>query len=197
MPGLLEVSCLTSIEDLPSISETASISGRSHSKLTPKHTRLPATQQYLRYEIISGGHFAPAIATALAGKKKRCPSPGGSHNGPPPPPPFTIKVDSVGIINGLIDPLNQIGSFPNFAVNNTYGIKAYDDSVAAQIAEEFAQPGGCKDQAQYCLQLQAASDPDNHGNNETVNGVCLVAFAGCWENVYGPYEAFSGVSAYQ
>lgn len=84
--------------------------------------------------------------------------------------------------------------FPIFAVNNTYGIQAYDQSVAEQVIQNMVEPGGCGDQGRYCKELQDASDPDNYGNNETVNNACLAAFGGCWENVYGPYEALSGVS---
>lgn len=126
------------------------------------------------------------MAVLLTERNKKCRSGHHGHG-------FTIGVDSVGLINGFIDPLLQMTYFPSFAVNNTYGIKAYDDSVADQIVDYLAQPGGCLDQAHGCQDLQAAYDPDNHGNNETVNNVCLGAFTECWANVYGPYDALSGV----
>lgn len=136
--------------------------------------------------IVSGGHYAPAVASILTGTRKKCRS--GHHGNT-----FTIGVDSVGIINGFIDPVLQMNYFPTFAVNNTYGIKAYDDSVAEQIVDNLNQPDGCKDRTGYCVAQQAAFDPNNYGNNDTVNNICLGVFSWCWENVYGPFEALSGV----
>ena len=107
--------------------------------------------------------------------------------------PFTISINSVGIISGLIDVVVQAPSYPNFAVNNTYGIKAYNSTIAAAAVQALNQPGGCLDQGRVCRSLQAEGDPLNRGNNQTVNLACLAAFSWCWQNVYGPYEAFSGV----
>jgi carboxypeptidase D len=102
-----------------------------------------------------------------------------------------IGINSVGIINGIIDLVIQAAYYPDFAVNNTYNIKAYPDSVAAAATTAFYQPGGCRDQATTCRGLQAASDPNNNGNDPSVNGVCLGAVAYCLGLVYGPFETTS------
>jgi len=120
----------------------------------------------------SGGHYAPSIATALQ-----------SQN---------IKVGSVGIISPFTDVATQVPSFPVFAVNNTYGIHAYNDSVAAAALESWGRPGGCSDQIKSCRVLQDKYDPENTGLNQTVNVVCGETFAFCWGSVYGPYEMLSG-----
>ncbi|KAL1884177.1 hypothetical protein VTK73DRAFT_5313 [Phialemonium thermophilum] len=147
-------------------------------------------QQYKRDNIniwsqSYGGHYVPDIATRLI-KKHNC---SGKHGGFRP---FTVGVDSVGIISGSIDLLVQTPAYPEFAVNNTYGIKAYDDGVAAQATADMTSPGGCADQGRLCQQLQEEYDPCGFGSNVTINSICLAAFETCWDKVYGPYEALSG-----
>jgi len=102
-------------------------------------------------------------------------------------------VDSVGIISGVLDLVIQGIYYPDFAVNNTYGIKAYDDATAAGAVAAYYAPGGCRDQAVTCQALQAKYDPDNYANNASVNAVCLDAQNICLGGVYYPYEAVSGV----
>ncbi|KAK4451884.1 putative carboxypeptidase [Podospora aff. communis PSN243] len=122
-----------------------------------------------------GGHFAPAIAVLLK-----------NH----------MRINSVGVINGIFDILVQAPSYPVFAVNNTYNIKTIPDEAAAAASQAMTMPGGCADQAAACRQLQETYDPQNTGANSTVNNVCFGAFQFCWGNVYYVYEAISGRSAF-
>ncbi|KAK0627042.1 Alpha/Beta hydrolase protein [Immersiella caudata] len=121
-----------------------------------------------------GGHFAPAIAVLLK-----------NH----------MRINSVGVINGIFDILVQAPSYPTFAVNNTY-IKTVPDEAAAAALQAMTMPGGCADQAAACRQLQQAYDPQNTGANSTVNADCFGAFQFCWGNVYYVYEAVSGRSPF-
>lgn len=99
-----------------------------------------------------------------------------------------IGVSSVGIINGIIDLLIQAPAYPRFAVNNTYGINAITDAEAAQALNAFDQPGGGRDLALACEALQAQYDPNNYGNNLTVNNFCQQAVNYNLGYVYYPYE---------
>lgn len=40
-----------------------------------------------------------------------------------------LNFDTLGIINGIIDEYIQAPYYPEFAVHNTYGIKAVNDTV--------------------------------------------------------------------
>ncbi|KAK0652264.1 Alpha/Beta hydrolase protein [Cercophora newfieldiana] len=122
-----------------------------------------------------GGHFAPAIAMLLK-----------NH----------MRINSVGVINGIFDLLIQAPFYPTFAVKNTYNIKTISDVVAEAAAKSMSQPGGCADLAGACKQLQQTYDPQNTGANTTVNDICFGAFQYCWGNVYYPYEALSGLSPF-
>jgi carboxypeptidase D len=42
--------------------------------------------------------------------------------------------------------------YPEFAVNNTYGIKAYNDTVYEYAKFAWAMPFGCKEQIEFCRQ---------------------------------------------
>ncbi|KAK3684819.1 carboxypeptidase S1 [Podospora appendiculata] len=113
-----------------------------------------------------GGHYAPDLAARLLARNRQ-------YN---PSSSFRINVDSVGIINGVIDLLTQVPYYPQFAVNNTYGIKAISDAAAASALQAYAAPGGCRDQATACQQLQLQYDPQNTGSNASINAVCGYAF---------------------
>jgi carboxypeptidase C (cathepsin A) len=90
-------------------------------------------------------------------------------------------MDTLGIGNGIIDELIQVAFYPDFAVNNTYGIKAVDDITYLAMKTAYSQPGGCKDQATAC----AAAD------RSTTEGqwICSNATNFCRSNVEGPYYA--------
>ena len=136
-----------------------------------------------------GGHYAPAIAALLMEEKEAASTKRGCGNSTS----FHVGVDSVGVINGLIDVVVQAPSFPSYAINNTYGIQAYNESVAQLAVDNLYKEGGCKEQALACRGLAKEGDPNNYANNETVVEACVSAFAYCWENVYGYYDALSGV----
>lgn len=126
----------------------------------------------------SGGHFAPEIASIIQSTRFS------------DWPKTRVKVDSVGIINGIIDTLIQTPSYPDFAVNNTYGIQAIPVAVAETAKDNMTT---CAYLTTICRGLQNQYDPLNTGLNATINAACLDAFGYCITFVAGPYDALSGV----
>ncbi|KAK7974103.1 hypothetical protein PG989_015951 [Apiospora arundinis] len=126
-----------------------------------------------------GGHYAPAIARLLQSR--------AYDLGAVP-----VTVGTVGIISGFIDFLTQFEYFPSFAVNNTYGIQAYDPEVAASAASNYSAAGGCKEQVEACRALTPNGYRDQYGANDTVTQACGGASVWCWTNVYAAYDALSG-----
>lgn len=108
-----------------------------------------------------------------------------------------VTVDTIGILSGFIDFLTQADHFANFAVNNTYGIQAYDLEVSKSAAYNYSSPGGCKEQVEACRALTPNGYRDQYGTNDTVSDVCGGAFAWCWAHVYLAYDTLSGVSRLQ
>ncbi|KAI6402293.1 hypothetical protein MCOR23_003974 [Pyricularia oryzae] len=106
-----------------------------------------------------GGHYAPALASALMARRRERPE--------------LMSVASVGIINGFVDMLLQAPSLTTFPVNNTFGIKAYSEEVAAQARAILPT---CISQGGDCQALQR-SKARSRGEIESA---CAAAFATCW-----------------
>lgn len=97
-------------------------------------------------------------------------------------------MDTLGIINGLIDEQIQAPYLPEFAVNNTYGIKAVNDSVYSFMKQVYYMPGGCQDSIEYCRE----------SDRNTMDSYyrCSSAASLCRSLVEGPYYVYSGRGIY-
>jgi len=71
--------------------------------------------------------------------------------------------------------------------NNTYGIKAINESRYEGVIDDLYRDGGCLDQIEECRNLSLAYDPTNQGFNESVNTVCAAAESFCSTNIRDPY----------
>lgn len=97
-------------------------------------------------------------------------------------------MDTLGVINGIIDEQIQAPYYPEFAVNNTYGIKAVNDTVYTFMKNAYYMPEGCHDQIEYCKQ----SDRTTEAGYLT----CAQATNLCRSLVEEPYYAFGGRGVY-
>ncbi|SMQ56027.1 unnamed protein product [Zymoseptoria tritici ST99CH_3D7] len=68
-----------------------------------------------------GGHYGPSFLSYFQEQNAKIVD--GSVPG------YKLNFKTLGIINGIIDEYTQAPSYPQMAVNNTYGIKAYNDTV--------------------------------------------------------------------
>ena len=102
-----------------------------------------------------------------------------------------MYLDTLGIINGCIDLLSQSSAYPHIAYNNTYGLQIINRAVYNQAVLDNIEPGGCIDQIHTCQSLAAQGDPNNYGNNVTVNAACLGADNFCQNYVAGPFFEYS------
>ena len=68
-----------------------------------------------------GGHYGPAFFNYFQEQNAKITS--GKMEG------YGLNMATLGIGNGIIDEAIQAEYYPEFAVNNTYGIKAYNDTV--------------------------------------------------------------------
>lgn len=95
---------------------------------------------------------------------------------------------SLGVINGIVDEYIQAPYYPKFANNNTYGIKAVNDTVYNYMEFALNMPNGCLDQIELCAAVDTS----------TLSGqaVCTEAEDMCRDNVEGPYYSFSGRGVY-
>lgn len=118
------------------------------------------------------GFYVPELAATVSRRLKKLPH---SH----PLRERGLRVDAIGVTNGCVDFYYQVEGFPRYAVNNTYGVKFYNDTFYQEIQNNVTKPGGCLDLIDQCRQAGLAGDPDYTGNNATVNQICIGATLFC------------------
>ena len=129
-----------------------------------------------------GGHYGPAFVNFFREQNEKIANGTWTDVGET----YEMHLDTLGIINGCIDSLVQETSYPEFAYNNTYGIKAINQSAYEQALDAWNAPGGLKELIQTCRTLAAEGDPTNQGGNDTVNAACSDANIAT-DDLEGPY----------
>ena len=108
----------------------------------------------------------------------------------------TFRLGTLGVNNGCIDTYLQAASYPEFAVNNTYGVKAIPDELYQIAMNNLTKPDGCYDLIKQCRALQTKGDPESMGNVPEVNDACGAATELCFNEIQGAYVAVSAFSAF-
>lgn len=118
-----------------------------------------------------GGHYGPAFYKYFYDQNELIKN--GSAKG------VELNMHTLGIINGIISASIQTPYYPEFAVNNTYGIKAVNDTIYTFMKMNWEFPDGCRDAITYCIE----------GDRSTPDGlaVCSQAVGICRNLVEGPY----------
>lgn len=114
---------------------------------------------------------------------------------------YPLQFNTLGIGNGIIDEYTQAPYYPEFAIHNTYGIKAYNDTVYNYAKFAAYMINGCLDQIDLCRYAAANGDfaPDQPIASKeipSVYSVCSEAQDMCRDNVEGPYYAYGGRGVY-
>ena len=130
-----------------------------------------------------GGHYGPGFYNYFY--KQNLAIQNGSVAGVP------LHMDTLGIINGIIDEEIQAPYYPEFAVNNTYGIKSVNDTIYSFMKTAYYIPDGCRDQIQYC---KALLRQDRHA--EETSFYCAQATNICRSLVEEPYYSYGGRGVY-
>lgn len=115
-----------------------------------------------------GGKYAPAFANFFMQQNELRSNGSISSNDT-----LAIQLESVGIVNGLIDDLIQDAYYPQFAYNNTYGVQAITQTQELNDIAIFQNQ--CLPQIHTCRAAMAAGDPEGYGDNATVNSLCSEA----------------------
>jgi carboxypeptidase D len=127
-----------------------------------------------------GGHYGPSFYNYFYEQNRMIAN--GSMSG------FQLNFNSLGVGNGIIDEYTQAPYYPEFAVNNTYGIKAVNDTVYSYMKFACFMANGCLDQVGYCRQTNRTLPSDQ--------AVCAEAENMCRDNVEGPYYQYGGRGVY-
>lgn len=117
-------------------------------------------------------------------------------------PGYSLRFDTLGIGNGIIDEAVQAEYYPEFAVNNTYGIKAYNDTVYSYARFATFMVNGCYDQIRICREAAGGIKGGLTDNGQTITdtavnqidiaALCSEAQSMCRDNVEGMYYSYGG-----
>ncbi|KAF2096817.1 peptidase S10, serine carboxypeptidase [Rhizodiscina lignyota] len=127
-----------------------------------------------------GGHYGPAFYNYFYDQNQGIKN--GTADG------IELNMNTLGIGNGIIDEVIQAPQYPEFAVNNTYGIKAYNDTVYNYAKFAAHMVGGCLDLTNECRQLNRTTFSDFV--------FCSEAADMCRDNVESPYYNYGGRGVY-
>ena len=114
-----------------------------------------------------GGHYGPAFFHYFQEENQKVAN--GTRKG------IHVNMIALAIGNGIINERIQAPYYPEMAVNNTYGIKAYNDTVYSYAKFAYYMQNGCRDQIDYCAGV----------DQSTLDGqaVCTEAADMCRDNV--------------
>jgi carboxypeptidase C (cathepsin A) len=139
-----------------------------------------------------GGRYGPAFTAYFQEQNQKI----ANRTLTDPSESFILHLDTLGIINGCIDLLNQEETYITYAYNNTYGLETVNQTIYEQGIEAFNKPGGCKDKIIECREMAAKFDPTNQGVNAEVNAACRDANDFCGDALEEPYLRYSGRNFY-
>ncbi|OGM51080.1 lysosomal protective protein precursor [Aspergillus bombycis] len=111
-----------------------------------------------------GGHYGPAIFGLFQEQNDRI-AKGTAENGAK-----YLHLDTLGIVNGLIDAVVQGESYITIGYNNTYGLEIFNQSLHDSLMHEWARPGGCRDRAVACQ--AALKDWDSTPGKGNISEIC-------------------------
>ncbi|KAF2104278.1 alpha/beta-hydrolase, partial [Rhizodiscina lignyota] len=90
-----------------------------------------------------------------------------------------IALETLGIINGLVEQEVQNPFYSQFAYNNTFGIQAITQTEMLNTLAQLNGEGGCQQQLQDCRRRAAAMDPGDEGDDIDTNFACYNAQMSC------------------
>ncbi|KAH8596918.1 Alpha/Beta hydrolase protein [Bisporella sp. PMI_857] len=91
-----------------------------------------------------------------------------------------LHLDTLGIVNGCIDYEIMQLAYLDMAYNNTYDIKAINESVYNTGIEHYYKQGGCKDQVKHCRHF--INDENNDPFSDEADKICGGSMEYCAEH---------------
>ncbi|KPM39262.1 Carboxypeptidase S1 A [Neonectria ditissima] len=85
-----------------------------------------------------------------------------------------LHIDTLGIVNGLMDMVTQGEAYINFPYNNTYGIQVFNQSIYDDLMYNWTRPNGCKDQTIACQNKLKSLDLKANQDFKKLSDVCEI-----------------------
>ncbi|KAF2036710.1 alpha/beta-hydrolase [Setomelanomma holmii] len=90
-----------------------------------------------------------------------------------------VRLDSVGIVNGILDVLTASIAVANFTRSNTYGIAAADLLTYQNAISAINSERGCRALVTQCRHESSVTDPEGTGIDKQTNVLCSDALDAC------------------
>ncbi|KAL1594440.1 hypothetical protein SLS60_010200 [Paraconiothyrium brasiliense] len=91
-----------------------------------------------------------------------------------------IKLDSLGIINGLVDTIIQTPTIAGFVYSNTYDLQGMSQTQYLNLLSDFRKARGCLETATQCHALATAGNHEGENLDEDTISLCRMASNSCW-----------------
>ncbi|KAL0936069.1 carboxypeptidase s1 [Colletotrichum truncatum] len=132
-----------------------------------------------------GGHYAPGILKHFRTQNELIRNGSSTEDGAQ-----YIHLDTLGIVNGLIDFLIQGETWITFPYNNTYGIQVFNQSIYEELMYNWTRPQGCREQVADCQDALKRHGPlfaNDHKRNYTE--ICGGVSQDCLFNAVSLYQS--------
>ncbi|KAF1845461.1 alpha/beta-hydrolase [Cucurbitaria berberidis CBS 394.84] len=136
-----------------------------------------------------GGIYGPAFANFFEDQNDR------RKNGSLPANTLEIQLESIGIVNGMMDLLIQTIAVANFTHSNSYGIEAIDLVKFQNYISHINSDDGCRGLVAQCRSRMAITDPEGSGRDEDTDYLCAKAQNAC-NLIAAPLYAYTDKSVY-
>ncbi|GKT76086.1 serine carboxypeptidase [Colletotrichum tofieldiae] len=131
-----------------------------------------------------GGHYAPGIFQHFQSQNELIQNGSSSEQNAQ-----FIHLDTLGIVNGLIDLAIQGETWISFPYNNTYGLQVFNQSIHDQLMHNWTRPDGCKDRILDCQKALKEHGPLlAMGTKKNVTEICGQSFEECGFSAVGLYQ---------
>ncbi|KAK8086000.1 serine carboxypeptidase [Apiospora phragmitis] len=130
-----------------------------------------------------GGHYGPGIMNFFQQQNEKIANGSSEEQGA-----HYIHLDTLGIINGLLDMAVQGESNIQFAYNNTYGIEAFNQSIYDELMHIWTKPDGCQQRVSDC-QAALKKKKKKRDDPATEEEACRGVEDDCWVRTIRRYYA--------
>ncbi|KAI0453898.1 carboxypeptidase S1 [Xylaria acuta] len=135
-----------------------------------------------------GGHYGPGFFHFLRQQNDRIANGSSTEK-----EAHYLHLDTLGIIDGLIDMVVQHESFISFPYNNTYDIQVFNQTIYEELMYNWTRPDGCKAKVQRCQDSMRDREPLFRGlstkRKEDLTLPCNDAAAYCAANDWEQYRS--------
>ncbi|KAK7424644.1 hypothetical protein QQZ08_008527 [Neonectria magnoliae] len=116
-----------------------------------------------------GGHYGPGFVQFFQQQNEKI-----TNGTIGDPDAQYLHIDTLGIVNGLMDLVIQGEAYIDFPFNNTYGIQVFNRSIHEDLMYNWTRPNGCKDQAITCQNKLRSLDRKANQDFKQLSDVCEI-----------------------